>query len=196
VPSPLDHDGQAAAIPRSAAFSTDGRTLLTEASAPDCPMTVVPHPTSMLPTAVPSCTDVATRLTRWSLDGSRAPNTVAYRRRGPSASAPVPLAFSGPAQPAATLALLDDRTVVRQVTAWARTPPGAPTPWTLWAIDERIDLSQPPPDVAAACRRLPAPMRQWDEAAWRRQLPGEAPRAICPPPTGAADADRAASIGQ
>lgn len=181
MPSPFDFGEIAAATPIAAAFSPTAGTLVIEESQPDCPMTVVPHPTSMLPTKVPSCGDVLTRLTRWDAHDGTLVNAVSYRRKASMrADAQVPLPFSGTPRTPATLALTDGHTVTRTVTAWLPAPLDAPAPWALEVIDELIDLDQPRADISWACGRLSQQMRQLAADTWRTQLPGEAQRAICP----------------
>lgn len=181
MPSPLDFGAIAAATPIAAAFSPTAKHLVTEATAPDCPLKVVVHPMSMLPTTVPSCADVRTRLTRWDLGTARMLGEMTFRRRAPAqAEAQVPMPFMASPRAPATLAMVDDHTVRRVVTAWQLAPLQAPGPWTLEVVDERIDLGQTQVEVSWACRRLAPSMRELAADAWRRELPGETPAPLCP----------------
>ncbi|HXU06325.1 MAG TPA: hypothetical protein VN903_35460, partial [Polyangia bacterium] len=176
LPSPIDLDAQTAAIPWAAAFSPSGRRLVGEETRSPCPLRLVTNPRTWMPMNVPSCPQLATRLTWWDLDGASMLGSVSYERAVRSSQA------SKGALPrrGAALAMPNEKDVERSVVEWAEapacdTPPCVSVHWT----EERISLDRRDRLVEEACERLPPALRVLPEADWHQRLPGETPRAIC-----------------
>jgi hypothetical protein len=163
-------------------FSADDAEIATASSQPDCPF-VVETNQAWMPSKVPICSRLSTTVDVWALANRRPVSQTVFtttlekaKAASPAEKKPVGPLLGLPPRPVLGMDL-SDGTLVQ--TILDGDPIGDPQAVALTTLRVRLQ-DQDQSLTKDACRRLPSDARTVPIEEWRRDLPGEPYRTICP----------------